>query len=311
MTLEFIHDCDPGNDDALAILAALGSDKLDLRAVTTGAGHLAHHRTARNAAIALAAAGAKQMPLTRGADGPLVRERLVAQALDMERGLDRERPELPAIEIDASTSSADLIARIAAKAPGLTVATTGPLTNLALAFRTRPEVISRLERVVVLGGAWGLGNKTAAAEWNILCDPEAASIVLSAGAPVTLVPIDAAAQVTIDEELIAIVAGQGGAVAPFAAELLTSLRSTHRQGALGPREAPLNDPLAVLVAANPKLARTIPARVDVELAGRHTYGRTVIDFANRSNLPLNCEVVVAFDVGATRLAFVDALGRLS
>ena len=251
------------------------------------------------------------MPLTCGAAGPLVRERLVAQALDMERGLDRERPELPAIEIDASTSSADLIARIAAKAPGLTVATTGPLTNLALAFRTRPEVISRLERVVVLGGAWGLGNKTAAAEWNILCDPEAASIVLSAGAPVTLVPIDAAAQVTIDEELIAIVAGQGGAVAPFAAELLTSLRSTHRQGALGPREAPLNDPLAVLVAANPKLARTIPARVDVELAGRHTYGRTVIDFANRSNLPLNCEVVVAFDVAATRQAFVDALGRLS
>ena len=87
--------------------------------------------------------------------------------------------------------------------------TTGPLTNLALAFRTRPEVISRLERVVVLGGAWGLGNKTAAAEWNILCDPEAASIVLSAGAPVTLVPIDAAAQVTIDEELVAIVRGAG------------------------------------------------------------------------------------------------------
>ena len=105
--------------------------------------------------------------------------------------------------------------------------------------------------------------------------------------------------------------GRAAAVAPLAAELLTSLRSTHRQGALGPREAPLNDPLAVLVAANPKLARTIPARVDVELAGRHTYGRTVIDFANRSNLPLNCEVVVAFDVGATRQAFVDALGRLS
>ena len=105
MTLQIIHDCDPGNDDALAILAALGSDKLDLRAVTTGAGHLAITGPREMRQSPLAAAGAKQMPLTRGAAGPLVRERLVAQVLDLERGLDRERPELPAIAIDASASS--------------------------------------------------------------------------------------------------------------------------------------------------------------------------------------------------------------
>ena len=183
-------------------MTALGSPEVALQAVTTGAGHLASDRTARNAAAVMAVIGDRATPVTQGAAGPLVRERLIASILDLETGLDRERPDLPAVDIAPSTTSAEMIADLAISVRGLTVVTTGPLTNLALALRNRTGVESGIERVVALGGAWGLGNKTAAAEWNILCDPEAAAIVFSAGVPVTLVPIDAAAQVVIDDSLV-------------------------------------------------------------------------------------------------------------
>lgn len=213
MRAPVIHDCDPGNDDALAILVALGSATLDLKAVTTGAGHLASDRTAQNAAITLGVARRNSVPVARGAERPLVRERLIAQVLDFERGLDAERDDLPAVAIRPNETSAETIARFAVREAGLTVVTTGPLTNLASALRTAPAIASRLARIVMLAGAWALGNKTAAAEWNVLCDPEAAAIVFACGSPLTLVPIDAAAQVTIDDGLVEAVGAPRGQVA--------------------------------------------------------------------------------------------------
>ena len=304
-----IHDCDPGNDDALGILVAAGHGGLSLAAVTTGAGHLAADRTAHNAAIVVAMLAGDIPPVSAGAAGPLVRQRLIAQALDHSRALDPERPDLAAVAL-ASKPSAGLIAEIAAREPGITLVATGPLTNLALALRMTPDLAGQIGHIVTLGGAWGLGNKTAAAEWNILCDPEAAAIVYASGVPITMVPIDAAATVTIDPALIQHVAGLGTPAAGFAAELLASLCATHRAGPLGPVDTPLNDPCALLGAAQPALARTLPARVEVELTGRFTYGRTVVDFSGRSGAP-NCNVVVAFDVAATRQAFVQALGQAS
>ncbi len=302
-----IHDCDPGNDDALGILVAGGHPGLSLAAVTTGAGHLAAERTARNAARVVAMLSGDQPPVAAGAAGPLVRERLIARVLDMAAGLDPERDDLPAVPL-APLDSAGLIAATAGREPGLTVVTTGPLTNLALALQRDGRLAQRLGRIVMLAGAWGLGNKTAAAEWNVLCDPEAAAIVFGAGVPITMVPIDAAASLPIDLELIGDVERLGTPCARFAAELLRSLRGTHRPAMFGPAEAPMNDPCALLVAADPALARTAPARVEVECTGRHTYGRTVVDFAGRSG-PDNCEVVVGFDVAATRRAFVTALAQ--
>jgi inosine-uridine nucleoside N-ribohydrolase len=309
--MKIVHDCDPGNDDALAILAALGSASLDLTAVTTGAGHLAANRTTRNAAITLALAGASHVPVFAGAEVPLVRERLIAAVLDENEGLDRDRSDLPAVPIETGRQSAEAIAELALRHEGLVIVTTGPLTNLALALRLRPEIAARIARIVILGGAWGLGNKTAAAEWNMLCDPEAAHIVFSSGAPITLAPIDSAAQVLISPHLVSDARAIGGRVGVFAAELLSSLRSTHRPGPMKTDNAPLNDPLAILVAAQPSLVKTLKARVEVELAGRHTYGRTVIDFAGRGGLPPNCEVVVEYDVDATAFAFLDALRRVA
>jgi inosine-uridine nucleoside N-ribohydrolase len=309
MTITVLHDCDPGNDDAVAILAGIGHEALDLVAVTTGAGHLTFERTAENAAITVAVAGAA-IPVSAGAHGPLLRERLIARILDMEHGLDPERGDLPAVKLD-DLHSIDRIAREAAAHPGLTVVATGPLTNLALAIRRYPELTGTIGRIVTLSGAWGLGTKSAAAEWNILCDPEAAAIVYGAGIPVTMVPVDASGTVPITDALVAEVKSIGGSAPRLAAELLRSLQSTHHAGLFGSAEAPLHDPCAMLVAAQPAIATIVKARVDIDTTQGLNYGRTIVDFAGRSEVPANCDVVIAFDVVATHRALVRALRSLS
>ncbi len=310
MTIPLVLDCDPGNDDALAILVAVGHAKILLQAVTTVAGHLEADRTAINAAIAIAASGARHVPVACGAAVPLVRPRLVAGILDLEAGLDAERHDRPRVDLDPR-ASVELIAELAMRSPGLTIACTGPLTNIALALRSHPLIASKVGRIVTLGGAWGLGNKTAAAEWNILSDPEAAQVVYESRIPITMVPIDATAQVGIDAELPKQASAVRGPAGALASELLTSLRTTHRPNFLQPGEAALNDPLAVLVASEPSLVQTMPARVDIETTGTHTYGRTVVDFHGKSGNPPNCDVVVRFHAVATRAAFLAALQQLS
>jgi inosine-uridine nucleoside N-ribohydrolase len=181
-----------------------------------------------------------------------------------------------------------------------------------MALNRTPEIAAKLERITILGGSWGLGNKTAAAEWNILCDPEAAHVVLSAGIPVTMIPIDALNPVGITPDLIKRIRAIGGTIGDFATELLQSLVMTFRPGnTMAPKFMPLNDPVASLVAAQPKLAQTQPARVDVELAGHHTYGRTVIDFGLRDGAVANVDVVTQLNCDQTINAFVDALTRLA
>lgn len=308
--INIVHDCDPGNDDALGILVALGHPGLNLLAVTTGAGHLAADRTAINGTIAVAAARPKIVPVCAGAVGPLLRERMIARILDMESGLDPDRDDLGRVPLDA-LHSVDRIAAEADARPGLTIIATGPLTNLALALRRYPDIHGKIARIVTLSGAWGLGTKTAAAEWNILCDPEAAAIVYGAGIPITMVPVDASGTVPITQVLIDRVARLSGPAAALAAELLSSLRKTYRPGVFVPPEMPLHDPCAILAAAAPWLATTTPARVDVETAPGLNYGRTVVDFAGRTDKPNNCDVVIAFDVDATHTTLVEAIGELS
>jgi inosine-uridine nucleoside N-ribohydrolase len=310
MSLPIILDCDPGNDDALGILVAAGHSGINLQAVTTGAGHLSGDRTARNAAKTLFLSGRNDIPVGAGALNPLVRERMIAGVLDMTSALDPERPDLKEQEIDFRHSS-DLIIQTVLSEDTSTIVTTGPLTNLAIAFHRSPKIVDSLERIFVLGGSWGLGNKTAASEWNILCDPEAAHIVFNSGVPITMIPIDALNHVGITPELINRTSAIGGTVGNFATELLQSLVKTFQpSGTMAPKFMPLNDPVACIVAAQLEIAQTHPARVDIEISGQHTYGRTVVDFNLRNDAIANVDVVTKLDCNKTHDSFIDALTRL-
>ncbi|WP_069816403.1 nucleoside hydrolase [Streptomyces sp. TP-A0874] len=308
MTIPLLYDCDPGNDTAVAIMAAAGHPEIDLLAVTTVAGHSPAEQSAHNAAIAVHHAGSA-VPVTRGSEKPLVRDQVLAGIVDLERGLDRFRDDLPAVELD-SRHSVDLIVETAREHPGLVVVASGPLTNIASALRKDPGVAGNIARVVTLSGAWGLGGKTAAAEFNVWCDPEAASVVYGSGLPLTVLPTDATTTVPIDDPLISRVAEPGTASAVLSAELLSSLKTTHRTGVFGPTPVPLHDPCAVLYAADPSLGQSVTVRADVELAGRYTYGRTVIDLGGKSSEEPNADVVIRLDAARVHDALVDALRRL-
>jgi len=201
MAKKIILDCDPGNDDALGIIVALGSDNLSLQAVTTGAGHLAYDRTFKNACITIAQIGSLNIPVSKGAENRLMRDRLIAKVLDLTSGLDSDRTDLNSIDPD-SRNSIQLMYDIITDNPGITIVTTEPLTNLAMLFNLYPKLNSSIERIFTLAGSIGLGNKTASSEWNILCDPEAASIVFNSGVPITLIPIDTSLNVGISDKLI-------------------------------------------------------------------------------------------------------------
>ena len=140
---KIILDCDPGNDDALGIIVALGSDRLSLQAVTTGAGHLANDRTFKNACITIAQIGKLYIPVSKGAENPLVRDRLIAKVLDLNSGLDPDRNDLNSIEPD-NRNSVQLLYDTVIDNPGITIVTTGPLTNLAILFNLYPNLFKHI-----------------------------------------------------------------------------------------------------------------------------------------------------------------------
>lgn len=306
-----VIDCDPANDDALAILVAAGDPAVRLLAVTAVAGHAVLEQTLHNAAVAVHEAGLSGIPVAGGCEAPLVRDQVLAGVLDLGMGLDAYDPSRPRAAVD-ERHAVDVLVEALEQEPGATVVATGPLTNVAVALRRHPRLRDLAGRVVTLGGAWGLGNKTAAAEFNVLCDPEAAAVVYASGLPLTVLPVDATARTRIDDALVARAAALRTRSAPFATELLASLQRTHRSGPgpLAQAEAALHDPCAVLVAAHGHLARTLRTRIDVETSGRLTYGRTVVDFAGRAGLEPNADVVVELDVDAVHTAFVAALAAL-
>ncbi|HYQ10110.1 MAG TPA: nucleoside hydrolase, partial [Gaiellaceae bacterium] len=187
MTTPIVIDCDPGHDDAIAILLALASPEVELVGVTTVAGNQTLDKTTRNALITLEIVGRGDIPVAAGADAPLSRTLRTAAHVHGETGLDGpDLPEPSASPVDAH--AADFLAELIR--PGVVLVPTAPLTNLALMLDRHPDVSDRLDRIVWMGGAIAEGNITPAAEFNSYVDPEAAAAVFGSGIPLTMVGLD-------------------------------------------------------------------------------------------------------------------------
>jgi purine nucleosidase/pyrimidine-specific ribonucleoside hydrolase len=290
-----LHDCDPGHDDAIALLLALGNPAIDLRAVTTVAGNGSLERVTDNARRLLTLAGAPPIPLAAGAAGPLAGGALVtAPDIHGESGLDgAELPE-PAVGLDPRPATA-LIAAVAEAAAPLTLIATGPLTNVALALEAAPGLAGSLREIVWMGGSTHRGNVTPAAEFNAWVDPEAVDRVLASGVPFTLVGLNLTHQALATPEVVDRLAAVGGAVgdavAGWFAFFTRSYAAIH-----GFAAPPVHDPCAVALVADPDVFTTTDAYVAVELHGRHTRGATVVDLRGRLGRPANARVAVDLDV---------------
>ncbi len=301
-----IIDCDPGIDDALALLLAAASPALDLRAVTVVAGNQTLPRTLHNCLTVLDYAGIRHVPVAAGADRPLVRDLLTAGHVHGESGLGDLRLPEPARRPEP-VHAVDLIARVlrAADAP-VTLIPVGPLTNIALLLLTAPELHPRIARIVLMGGSLGAGNVTPAAEFNIYVDPEAARIVFRSGLPLTMVGLDVTHQAPITPDHSAGLRASGRRVAGMAADLLDSYGRFYgperrRQG------LPVHDALAVAAVVEPALMTTRPYYVDVETRGELTTGQTVADRRETAERPANVEVAVGVDAERFAALLLDGL----
>jgi pyrimidine-specific ribonucleoside hydrolase len=269
-----ILDCDPGHDDAIALVLAFASEKLDVKAVTVTGGNQTLAKTLSNAKKVLNYIG-KRPPLAAGADKPLFRDLEVAAAVHGESGLDG--PSLPEADYPVSPEPAvDLMRRIILDNPEpITLVPTGPLTNLGILFTAYPEVKKNIARISLMGGGIDAGNRSAAAEFNIFVDPEAADIVFTSGIPITMCPLEVTHKALMLPGDLETLRKQGGRVSLLVAELVDFFYQYHlAQGFAG---APLHDPCAVAWLIAPELFKTTDYHISVETRGKYTTGMTFAD----------------------------------
>jgi inosine-uridine nucleoside N-ribohydrolase len=291
-----VHDCDPGHDDAIAMLLAARSPRLKLEAITTVAGNQTLDKTSRNAMGVCSLAGIRDVPIAAGMDRPLVREQHTAPEIHGASGLDG--PALPEPDMAlAPVHAVDLLIDLLLRSEGdIALVATGPLTNVATAIRREPRIVPKIQRIVLMGGAIGLGNwPSPGAEFNIFVDPEAAHVVFTCGRPVTMVPLEITHQAQATPAVRERIRALGSPVARLVDDLLEFFAEMYLKvfGFLAP---PVHDPCAIAHVIDPTILTTKPMRVDVELRGEFTAGHTVCDVHGITGRPPNVEVAVAIDV---------------
>ncbi|MCX5391721.1 nucleoside hydrolase [Streptomyces sp. NBC_00094] len=316
MPVPVILDCDPGHDDAFAILLAAAHPSVDLLAITTVAGNQSVEKTTLNARRVCEAAGIRGVPIAAGAAGPLHGRpegvQLLAENIHGGSGLDGPdwRPTFgagePAVPQDPRDALALLVDTLTGHPAPVTLVPTGPLTNIATLLLAYPRLTARIERIVLMGGSAERGNTTPAAEFNILCDPEAADIVFGCGVPVTMFGLNATHQVRATPEVVARLAALGTPLSRLCVELLTYFASTYRE-VYGFDAPPLHDPLTVAHLIDPSLVSLVRAAVRVELTGTWTRGATVVDLDGVTGLAPNAEIGMEVDAGGFWDLIVEAV----
>ncbi|WP_411719841.1 nucleoside hydrolase [Mycetocola sp.] len=311
MVERMIIDCDPGHDDALAIILAAGNPNIDLMAITTVAGNQTIEKVTRNALSVCAIAGITDVPVAQGAGVPLVRPQIVAPDIHGESGLDGPVLPEPQIELDPRRAVDLIIDLVMENEPGtINLVPTGPLTNVALAMKVEPRIVERVKRVILMGGSYTRGNSTPSAEFNILADPEAAQAVFAGAWPVTMVGLDQTHQATADADIVARIAAIDSPLSEFVVEILTFFGTTYKdvQGFDAP---PVHDLCCVAKLVNPAVFATRDAFVGVELTGRWTTGMTVTDFDNLLDQEHNTQVATTLDKQLLWDMTINAISVLS
>jgi purine nucleosidase len=306
-----IIDCDPGVDDAVALLLAFAApEALDILAITTVAGNVAADLTARNARIIRQIAGREDVPVYVGASAPLVRPPIIASHFHGESGLGAMavfEPDAPAAPGDAARAIIDIVM---SRPPGsVSMAVTGPMTNLALALQREPTLAARLGPVVVMGGARREGgNITASAEYNIYADPHAADVVFRSGVKTVVLGLDATHQVRATPARVAAVKAINTPAAKAVAQLLDFAVWTE-QTHVGGDSPPQHDPCTILYLLAPRHFTAVPVDLQVETQSELTMGHTAVEFRLADPAAATCRWVTEVDHEAVFAVILELLAR--
>ena len=299
-----IIDCDPGQDDAVALFLAMSSpEAFDILGITTIAGNVPLALTERNARMMCDIAGRKDLRVFAGCARPMVRDPITAEYIHGNTGIDGIDVFEPATPLQQQHAVDFLIETLLRYKVTVTLIPTGPLTNIATAIEREPQILERIEEIVIMGGAMREGgNRTPSAEFNIMVDPHAADIVLNCGRPITLLGLDVTHKVLSTRERVAKIAALKNPVAEATAGMLSFFHryDTKKYGSQG---TPLHDPCTVAYLLQPDLFKAKLCNVSVETGSELTIGHTAVDFWHVTDRPRN--VNWAFDVDAD--GFYDLL----
>ncbi|MCY4163704.1 MAG: nucleoside hydrolase [bacterium] len=306
-----IIDTDPGQDDALAILAALASPDLEVLGVTAVAGNVPLDLTAPNALKICELAGRTDVAVFAGCDRPLQRDLITAEHVHGKTGIDGADLPEPAASLQPQ-HGVDWITNTlaAAQEREITICPVGPMTNLASVLQASPELAMHIREIVCMGGAFFAGgNTTPTAEFNVFVDPEAAQVVLHSGAPVTMFPLDVTHKALMSRHWIQQVRALGTRTSIAAVGMLEFYErfDVDKYGTYG---GPLHDPNVIAYLLRPDLYAGRHCNVEVDTRSGLTLGMTVVDFWGVSGRPANCQYITEVDSDGFYALLLELLSKL-
>ena len=309
---KIIIDTDPGQDDAFAILLALASpENLEVLGITAVAGNVPLHLTQVNTLKICELAGKRAVKVYAGADRPLLRKLVTAEHVHGKTGLDG--PDLPAPTMTLQAQhGVDFIIETLRREPAhsVTLCPLGPLTNIAMAFQKAPDIVGRVQQIVLMGGGYFEGgNITPVAEFNIYVDPEAADIVFRAGVPLVMMPLDVTHKALTTRARVEAFRGLGTEVGRVAAEWADFFERFDMEK-YGSEGAPLHDPCVIAYLIRPELFKGRHINVQIEVQSELTMGMTVADWWGVTDHPANALFIREIEADGFFTLLTERLARL-
>ena len=294
--LKIIIDTDPGQDDAAAIMLALGSPELEVLGITVVAGNVPLSLTERNARIVCELCGRTDIKVFAGADRPLQRPSVTAEHVHGKTGLDGPDLFEPSFPLQDTHAVEFIVASVMNEAPGtITLCPIGPLTNIALALQNEPSIANRLKQIVLMGGGYfEQGNITPSAEFNIYSDPEAADRVFNCGAPITMMPLDVTHKVMTTKRRVDAIRNIDNRAAQALVDML-EFSERFDEEKYGTDGGPLHDPTTIAWLLQPCLFKGRLCNVEIETQSELTRGATVVDWWDVTERPKNALVIREVD----------------
>lgn len=293
MKRNIILDCDPGHDDAVAILLAGKNPNINLLGISVVAGNQTIEKTARNALNVATYLGIN-IPICIGCEFPMVRERVICAAIHGESGLDGfEFPDY-GDKFD-KRHGVQLIIDSVMNNEKVTIVATGPLTNVAMAIKMEPKILEKVDEIVIMGGSIDNGNTSPAAEFNIMCDPEAAHVVFTSGVTVKMVGLNVTRKVIVDDEVISRMEKINNKASDMFVKLMRVFNENQRK-TFGVSAGPLHDPATIASIIDGNLIKFEKMNVVIDISHGPSYGRTNCDVFDYLHAPHNAYVAMDIDV---------------
>ena len=290
---KIILDCDPGHDDAVAIMLAAINPKIELLGITVVAGNQKLEKTVNNA-LKVCNHLNLDVPVYSGMSRPMIREQLIADDIHGETGLDGPKFEELKIKAEDKHAVNFIIDTLMNSDEKITLVPTGPLTNIGMAIRFEPRIIEKINRIVLMGGSYQLGNMTPAAEFNILADPDAAHIIFSSGVKVVMMGLDLTRQASATKEVVEKIKSLNNKASKLFVDLMEFFAASQKN-VYGWSAPPVHDPTTIAYIIDPECIEVKPMFCEIELWSEKSYGRTLCDYFGILKKEPNVDVAVKLD----------------